>query len=323
VFAAFLALQIVLTAPVDPFWFFGPSVALDAGERQRIENGDAVAKVVPASGRALAIFGAVRVHVGGDRLVAWVRDIAALKRSSFVLDIGRFSDPPGLDDLAGLTLDDDDLREFRSCRPGHCGIKLSDEEIAHIRGEIVGRSRPWQPAALQHAFHEVILGRVGVYMAQGRRGPAPPPFLHAHWPDLAIALEQYPHGRQPDAESFLYWSKERFGGKPVISVTHVTIVRGGDGGTPDALVVGRQVLATHYLDGAWSVTAIVRGEAGANYLAYLNQSEVDVLGGVFGGIVRFVAARRLKAEAVEVLQGLRQRLEGGDPPRRIEAGGRP
>ena len=138
-FAAFLALQIVLAAPVDPFWFFGPSVVLDAGERQRIENGDAVAKVVPASGRDLVIFGAVRVRVGGDRLVAWVRDIAALKRSPFVLEIGRFGDPPGLEDLARLTLDDDDLREFRSCRPGHCGIKLSDEEIAHIRGEIVGR----------------------------------------------------------------------------------------------------------------------------------------------------------------------------------------
>lgn len=323
VFAALPALQVVLAAPVDPFWFFGPSVALDAGERQRIEHGEAVAEVVPASGRTLAIFGAVRLGVGGDRLVAWVRDIAALKRSAFVLEIGRFSDPPGLNDLAGLTLDDDDLREFWNCRPGHCGLKLSVEEIAHIRGELANRLRPRQLAAFQRAFHEVILRRVDVYLAQGRRGPAPPPFLNAHWPELAIALERFPDGRRSDAESFLYWSKEQFGGKPVISVTHVTMVRGGEGGRPEALVVGRQVLATHYLDGAWSVTAVVRGEAGARYLAYLNQSEVDVLGGVFGGVVRFVAARRLKAEAVEVLQGLRQRLEGGEPPRRTGAGSRP
>jgi len=322
-FAPFVALQLAVATPSDPFRFFGPLVALDAAERRSIEHGNALAKAVPASGRELAIFGAVRIDVGGDRLVAWVRDIASLKRSSFVLEIGRFSATPSLSDLAGLTLDADDLREIRGCRPGHCGIKLTDEEVAQIRGDTVGRFRSPQLSTVQRAFREVILARVGAYLLQGRRGPSPPPFLNAHLPDLAMALERYPHGPQPDVESFLYWSKERFGGKNVISVTHVTIVRSGNAGAPDALVVGRQVLATHYFDGAWSVTALVRSEAGTSYLAYLNQSEVDVLGGVFGGVVRFLAARRLKADAVEVLQGLRRRLESGEPPHRVTTGSRP
>ena len=61
------------------------------------------------------------------------------------------------------------------------------------------------------------------------------------------------------------------------------------------------------------LTAIMRGSDGRNYLVYLNRSEVDVLGGFFGGLVRMVVGRRLKAEASDVLRGLRNRLESGEP----------
>ena len=39
-----------------------------------------------------------------------------------------------------------------------------------------------------------------------------------------------------------------------------------------------------------------------------------MLGGVFGGLVRWFMQRRLKDEAATVLQGLRRRLESGEPP---------
>jgi hypothetical protein len=117
------------------------------------------------------------------------------------------------------------------------------------------------------------------------------------------------------AESFLYWSKDAYGGKPVVSITHVTIVRGERETEPDVLVVGRDVFATHYVDGAWSFTALLRATP-TNYLVYLNQSEVDLLDTWYGGLVRRVAERRLREEAVDVLNGLRRRLESGDPPAR-------
>ena len=50
-----------------------------------------------------------------------------------------------------------------------------------------------------------------------------------------------------------------FGGKPSVSITHVTIVRGERETEPDVLVVGLDVFATHYVDGAWSFTALLRG----------------------------------------------------------------
>jgi hypothetical protein len=117
----------------------------------------------------------------------------------------------------------------------------------------------------------------------------------------------------PGAENFLYWAKDAFGGKPIVSVTHVTIVHGPGGPEPDVLVAGRQVFATHYIDGAWSVTALMPGD-GSNYLAYVNQSEIDLLDSWYGGLLRRVVERRLRDEAADVLNGLRRRLESGEPP---------
>ena len=47
---------------------------------------------------------------------------------------------------------------------------------------------------------------------------------------------------------------------------------------------------------------------------YVNRSQVDVLHGMFAGIIRWFMQRRLKAEAANVLQGLRRRLESGELP---------
>src|SRR4030095_9535783 len=95
----------------------------------------------------------------------------------------------------------------------------------------------------------------------------------------------------------------------------VRILRGDDSTLPDVVVAGKQVFATHYVNASLGETVLVRGEAGrSNYLVYVNRSEVDMLHGTFAGLVRWFMQRRLKADAAHVLQGLRRRLESGEPP---------
>jgi hypothetical protein len=308
------------TAP-DPFAFFQPSVTVSVDERRRLDEGQALARVLPGQHHQIAIFAAVPVDVDGDRLVAWVRDIAGLKRSSAVLAIGRFSDPPRLEDLAALTLDDADLSSIRDCRPGRCGLKLQDSEIAQLQTAIADRG-DWKPV-LQDAFRRLVLRRVQAYRASGIAGEAQPPlssifsespFL-ARVPGLVEYLNRYPRVPMPEGESFIYWSKEQLGAKPVVSATHVCVVRGGrDAALPDVLVAGRQIFATHYMDGALALTVLLRNPAGShNYLTYLNRSQVDSLGGFSGAMVRWFVERRSRTEAARVLQGLRRRLESGEP----------
>ena len=165
----------------------------------------------------------------------------------------------------------DDLDALRRCRPGDCGLKLSEAEIEQLAP--LARARHADGAAVQQAFRAALLSRTQQYLATGFAG-APPyrdqdepvdlaaefsgllaqaGFLPQRLPQLTNFLVRYPTVPEPAAESFLYWSKEILGRRPVISITHVTLMR-PDGG-PDAVVVSRQVYATHYVSGSLAITA--------------------------------------------------------------------
>jgi hypothetical protein len=327
------ALTVVPAANLDPFAFFRPLIAISAGDRRELDRGQPIAHVVRGADREVGVFAAVRVDIDGDRLVAWTRNIAELKRSPYVLAIGRFSDPPRLEDLSGLMLDDGDLSAIRRCRPGNCAIKLAGEEIDRLRKKLAAAGDDWKPA-VQEAFRQIVLERVQKYLARGhvaldgyedKDGPMSlgarfsvlvnrSSFLTESMPRLVEYLDRYPQAPLEDVESFIYWSKERLEGKAIVSATHVSIVRSSDSRLPDALVAGKGIFATHYLNASLGLTAILSGGPDApTYLAYLNRSDVDVVGGVFGGLVRILMERRLRKEASTVLVGLRQRLESGIP----------
>ena len=119
----------------------------------------------------------------------------------------------------------------------------------------------------------------------------------------------------PGVESFVYWSKEQIAGKPIVSATHVSTLRSDDPDLPEGLAATVGIFSTHYVDASLGVMAVVRESAGGpGYLVYINRSQVDVLGGIFGGLVRMVVQRRLRSEATDVLRDIRKRLESGNPP---------
>jgi hypothetical protein len=315
----------------DPFAFFQPSVTITTEERVRLDHGYPLARVLQAKGLEVAVLAAVPVSVDGDRLVAWERRIEELKKGSYLVAIGRFSDPPRIEDLDRLELDSGDVAAIQSCQPGNCELKLSAAEMTqlqHVEAQTGGDSR----VAVQDAFRHMVLDRVKQYLANGyippdedHRGQVQPssrfglllehmPFLTDRLPQLADNLRSYPQTAGQGVESFLYWSKERLARKATISVTHVRIVRNQEADLPDALIVGRDVFSTHYVDASLSVTALMRGgPERTNYLVYVNRTEVDVLHGMFGGIIRRSIQGRLK-NAASVLTTIRQRLESGEPP---------
>ena len=79
---------------------------------------------------------------------------------------------------------------------------------------------------------------------------------------------------------------------------------------PAVIVAGKQIFATHYMNGALSFTAVLRGPAGAsNHLVHLNRLEIDVLDGLFGPLKRAIIQRRIRRETAAVFRALRRRLE--------------
>ena len=321
-------------AASDPFEFFAPWVVVSEGDRGRLDRDQVLARVLPGKSGQLAVFVATRLNAQPDALVAWTHAIAELKRSKFVLQIGRFSDSPRPSDLEGLTLDQRDLDAIRRCRPGDCGLKLSAGDIESLTAVLGTAGAEWRDV-LQRELRRLLVERVVQYQAGGQGALAPPadrkkprrpdaalsaiveqsPYL-AKLPHLVVWLKEYPHV-DSTVESFFYWSKEHYGeGKPVISITHVGIVRPqSDHRLPAVLVAGKQIFATHYLEGGLGLTMVVRDATnGAPYLAYVNRSQVDMLRGFFGGFVRGVLEDRLGRQAPLIVRDLRARLESGNPP---------
>jgi len=331
-----LALSVIRVLPAaqpaadDPFLFFRPSVVITPAERQHLDRGQVLVRVLPGQEREITVFCAAAFDRGGEALVQGVRRIEELKRGPYVLAIGRFSDPPRIGDLAGLALDEEDLQSIRNCRLSDCAVKLSGSEMEQLRRAAVPGTNAKN--SLQDAFRSLVLERVSAYKARGHEGipgyqdtrtPVDlkiefsgivrnSPYLIERMPQFAAYLEGYPRIQAPVPESFFYWSKEKIGRKPVISVTHVSIIRGENrADLPEVLVAGKQVFATHYMNGALALTAVVGGRDGApRYLVYLNRSRVDMLGGFLGWIKRSIVEERLESETEKIFQALRDRLRG-------------
>jgi hypothetical protein len=301
-------------------------------ELAALERDQPVARVLrDVDKRELAAFGAVRVHATSAFLLDRIRDIVGFKRNPMVLQIGRFGSPATIEDLAGLTLERDDIEALRRCRPGDCGVRLPAADIDRIR-TAVNWNAPDAPDRATRAMREFLVRQVQAYTAGGtsmlgayhdKKQPirvdeefdrllAAPLLLRAV-PALRDYALHFP-AREPAAtDEFLYWSKERFGFKPVISVTHVMIHRPPDPSLIDAYVISKQIYASHYFDASLAVTAVVDAPGAdrrpAFYMMYLLRNRTPMLEGFFAALMKGPVRSRTRDGLVETLRVTRERLE--------------
>jgi hypothetical protein len=317
-----LAAGLLGATPPDAFVFLAPDVVIGQDDRAMLDRGETLVRVLPGRDGFLAVSAIVRVDATAERVVWWMSEVERLQKGKYVPEIGRFSTPPRLSDLDGLTIDPGDLKALRACVPGDCDVKLSDLEIRRLR--TIG-----DPAGQEAAFRNVLLTRAADYLREGDASALP---YHDHKTPVAPAdalqsilhrldffsrrfacyadyLRGYPAvADQHVQQSFLYWSKETLGMKPIVSITHFSAAWLDTPGGPQAIVVSKQVYATHYRNGSLTMTAIV-ADGESRYLVYINRSQIDAFRGLFGGFVRRAVERRVLAEVPEVLRDVRRRME--------------
>ena len=138
-----------------------------------------------------------------------------------------------------------------------------------------------------------------------------------HLPGLGMKpvvahLRAYPDG-DDGVETFLFWSRDMLGDlKPVVSITQVSIVRSPWLDEP-TIIASAQVYASHYLTASLSVVAVAGEPDSGRYLVYARRSRGDLFTGPFGGWVRRIVQKRVRAEGPGVLDGLRRKIEAGPP----------
>ena len=112
--------------------------------------------------------------------------------------------------------------------------------------------------------------------------------------------------RLVSAEDFLYWSKERFGIAPFITVTHVTIAKSMSGST---IITSKDVYSSRYFDSSLGLTIGAPTADGGFLLVYANRSRANALKGTFSALRRALVERRAKSSLDESLKAVKMRLE--------------
>ena len=310
--------------------FLTSAFGLSSADIIRVDRGEIVGRTLAVkNAREVATLGVVRVRATPQRYVERLRDIGRFKRTDDILQIGTFSEPPRQSDLAPLTVEEGDLRRFRECRQGDCDVRISADGIQRLRRDVDWRAAG-AAAKASAIVKDVLVDYVARYRTSGAAAAmtyvtTSEPLNVGHefaslveadtstWryvPRLRRHLLEYPAVDVNDGSSdFIYWSKERVHGRPVISITHVAIVP-GDPGSPVVFAIGsKQLYAAHYFDASLGVTLLVPDTTvpgTATYVVYLNRSRIDIFDGLFGGAARRIVAGKARSLVSEQLARLQR-----------------
>jgi hypothetical protein len=305
-------------------------VGATALELSNLEKGRTIVKLPKTSDtREVAVFAIVRLDVPSAFFVDSVRDIVRFKTGDNVMKTGKFSNPPRLEDLSDLTLEPADIEALRRCRVNNCDMKLPARTIERFRKE-VNWSAPDYRERASELFRLVLLENVQNYLKAGNAALGeyndksypvriadefatllqPAPYMYAYSAEFEKHLQAFPHSNAA-AEDFIYWSKERFGMKPVISVTHVSIYKRN---TPSGLLVliaSKGIYATHYFEVSLGMTGFVQSlsEPNRSYLIYINRSRADALRGLLAGLKRSLISGSVRDGARKNMELIKEKLE--------------
>src|SRR6266705_1618862 len=285
-----------------------------------LDQGETVIKLLPVRDkREIAMCGMVRLQASAEMFLQSFRENMTRKSNPAILEIGSFRNPPMLDDLQALTIEDRDVEDLRQCVVGDCRLKLSAMMIERLQEEIDWEAPNYQIQVTQ-LLKQMLLDYVRDYLA---RGDAALIQYDDKWEGIRLADEQqellaassyasladmeenakgFSKANVALVENAFVWSKIKFGLKPVLAINHIAIYKRPQKPGAQILIVSKQIYANHYFDSSLALTAFlnVPGPSPKSYLFYENRSRVDGLEGAFGKIKRGI----IEDKAVNSLESI-------------------
>jgi len=118
-------------------------------------------------------------------------------------------------------------------------------------------------------------------------------------------IEANPSGKLTGAEDELYWAKDTFGLKPVVSAYHATFYKGPRG----AMIASKLLAATHYFNAGLEMIAGVPAPDGKGlYLLSLYRTRIDPPTGMLSGILMGKVRDGVETGVKQNLTTARERL---------------
>lgn len=307
--------------------FLKKQLSFTEDDLRDLRAGKAVSKILETKdNQEVVVAGAILVHAPKETIATAVRDIASFKKGKEVQAVGKF-EKYELDEMKGLSIDDSELQSLKKCKVEDCHWKLPASWIDRIAEEKKDSAN--FNSSTSTLVRQMFVDYAKQYLSEGNKAMLQfdnddeplrsgdqfqniigrSTFLEAHAPEFHEYLKQFPEKELP-GESYIYWSKEKFGFKPVISLTHVTIYPRSP---EEVMIASKQIYANHYFNGSLSVTflfdhSLADGTTGC-YLVYVNRSRIDALDGFLSSIRRAIAIPRIRKGLDSNLKLLRDRME--------------
>lgn len=308
-----------------------PRLRLTPSDFAILDRGRAVARSLAAvDRREIAAAGAIRLDVPSHFFLERFVDIVSFKRSPIVRQIGKFDDPPVRENVSALVFETADLDALKACRVGDCGLQLSADQIQRVRTGI-DWSRADARAEANELLRELLLEYVQRYRAHGNhalleyadddgtlRLADEVKLLVSHSAQMLSGVTEFGdalishRASLIPTEDFIYWSKEQFGLKPVVSISHVVVYKPHRSDAPDFVIASKQIYASRYVSSSLALTLGVESfDVGrpAFYVAYMNRTRVRAFPPLVGGLVRRIAQSQTREGLEEQLALTKERLE--------------
>jgi hypothetical protein len=309
-------------APPRPF--LRKVIQLDDAQLAAVEKGEVVTKLLPSADKPeIAAFGVVKTSGTVDQLLALARDIQKFRQVPQIPEMGRFSTPAKIEDLKALHHPPADIAALKRCKPGSCDVKLGTKGL-----ELVSKIN-WSAAEAEKQavaiFNQGIVDYVTAYQQGGtdamgnvldkkeeksrateyRTLLAHSPYLMDYVKEFNDYLAAYPKGKLAGADDVLYWAKDTFGLKPVVSAYHATIYKSPRG----ALIANKLLGATHFFNASLEIMAGVPTPDGKGlYLLSLYRTRIDPPTGMLGGVLMGKVRDGVETGVRENLKTARDRL---------------
>jgi hypothetical protein len=321
---AVLAPAVAPAQEPPPRPFLRKVIQLDDARLAAVEKGEVVTKILPTTDKPeIAAFGVVKTAGTVDQLLTLARDVKKFRQVPQIPEMGYFSSPAKVEDLKGLTHPPDDIAALKRCKPGSCDVKLGTKGL-----EMVSKI-DWKAADAEKRavtiFNQGIVEYVTAYQQGGtdamgnvldkkqeksraeeyRTLLAHSPYLVEYVKEFNDYLEAWPKAKLAGADDVLYWAKDTFGLKPVVSAYHATFYKSPRG----ALISTKLVGATHFFNAALEILAAVPAPDGKGlYLLNLYRTRIDPPTGMLGGILMGKVRDGVETGVKENLKMARERL---------------
>jgi hypothetical protein len=319
--------------PAEPEKFFHEFIGLNDDQIREIREGKAIAKILDSpTADQVFVFGAVYINSTPESYLKFASDTAALRKLPGYIALRKFGDPPQLSDLTGFTMDEQDFKQLKNCKPGHCEVQLPAEAMEEFQ-----RSMNWsapdandqanqlaQQMALQALLNYEQGGNtaLGTYRDKNHPAVVAETFasllsrskaLPVYLPELREYLLNYPKADSGNIQSEFYWEKVNFGLKPTLRMVQAIVYQGKSPERPAYAVAVKQLYASHYFESALDLTVCVKDDEHPAhpgfYLITIKGSQQAGLTGLKGGIVRKVAVDKTRSSLEKAMASIKQKLE--------------